>query len=244
MELLKDKMFNGISFEILKEGLGQNSWKPFVVTMRVTNTNEKKKKLSLKVNYISIHHGLKKGSVLCFDFGSYGSFLQSHAFVDMTLDFCENYQNEIEQACDGDRMELIVNDGKIASLLLIRDGGKWYITENSESGSINTNIKNKIEHFEYLDEKFGLTLQKFSVRVIDDNSLELFFEVLAMNGETRHEGFNIEVAIYDSDDNIVKFACISRHDNDFKGFEVFHFGPLKLDIPVEEIGKIRIYPTR
>ena len=42
--------------------------------------NEKKKKLSLKVNYISIHHGLKKGSVLCFDFGSYGSFLQSHAF--------------------------------------------------------------------------------------------------------------------------------------------------------------------
>ena len=95
MELLKDKMFNGISFEILREGIGQSSWKPFQVIMRVTNTNEKKKKLSLKVNYISIHHGLKKGSVLCFDFGSYGSFLQSHAFVDMNLDFCENYQNDI-----------------------------------------------------------------------------------------------------------------------------------------------------
>ena len=163
---------------------------------------------------------------------------------DMTLDFCENYQNEIEQACDGDRMELIVNDGKIASLLLIRDGGKWYITESRESGSINTNIKNKIEHFEYLDEKFGLTLQKFSVRVIDENSLDLFCEVLAMNGEVSEDGFNIEVAIYDADDNIVKLDSISRYDNDFKGFEVFHFGPIKLDISVEEISKIRIYPTR
>jgi hypothetical protein len=162
----------------------------------------------------------------------------------MTLDFCENYQNEIEQACDGDRMELIVNDGKIASLLLIRDGGKWYITESRESGSINTNIKNKIEHFEYLDEKFGLTLQKFSVRVIDENSLDLFCEVLAMNGEVSEDGFNIEVAIYDADDNIVKLDSISRYDNDFKGFEVFHFGPIKLDISVEEISKIRIYPTR
>lgn len=244
MELLKDKLFNGISFEILKEGIGQSSWRPFQVTMRVTNTNEKKKKLSINVNYISIHHGLKKGSVLCFSFGSYGSFLQSHAFVDMNLDFCENYQNEIEQACDGDRMELIVNDGKIASLLLIRDGGKWYITESSESGSINTNIKNKIEHFEYLEEKFGLTLQKFSVRVIDENSLDLFCEVLAMNGEVGEDGFNIEVAIYDADDNIVKLDSISRYDNDFKGFEVFHFGPIKLDISVEEISKIRIYPTR
>lgn len=239
MELLKDLQFKGISFEILKEDL-QNSWDSFVVTMRVTNNNETKKKLRLKVHYISVTNGLMDGTICCLDFGSYGSFLQPHAFADIPIDF----NTGIQHACDGDRIELEINEGKIASLILMRENSNWYIADHKDSYSINTNLKNRIEHFEYIDEKFGLTLQKFSIRVIDENTLDLFCEVLAMNGEVSEEGFNIEVAIYDTDDNIVELYSISRYNNDFKGFEVFHFGPIKLDILVEEIGKIRIYPTR
>lgn len=239
MELFNNKDFKGFTFEILKEEK-ENSVYGFTVLMRATNHNNKKKKLKIKSHYISIESGLIEGNVRGLDIGSYGSFIQPEAFIDLGLYYYDN----IRRACDGDRIELEINDGNIASLLLKRERGQWWIIEDKSRISINKDLKNRIEHFEYIDEKFGLTLQKFSVRIIDDNSLDLFCEVLATNGEVSEEGFNIEVAIYDINDNIVKLTSLSRYDNDFKGFEVFHFGPIKLDITVDEIGKIRFYPTR
>ena len=72
----------------------------------------------------------------------------------------------------------------------------------------------------------------------------MFCEVLALNGDISEEDFNIEMAIYDADNDIVCLKSISKYGNDFKGFEVYNFGTLKLDIPVDEISKIRIYPIR
>jgi hypothetical protein len=80
--------------------------------------------------------------------------------------------------------------------------------------------------------------------VVDENSLNLFCEVLALNGEVPQKGFNVEVAIYDSENSIIYQTSLSKYDGEFKGFEVFNFGTIRLDIPVDEISKIRIYPTR
>ena len=106
---------------------------------------------------------------------------------------------------------------------------------------INLNLKNKVEHFESIEEQFGLTLQKFSVKIVDETSFKLFCEVLALNGEAVNHSFGVEVAVYDSDDNIVYHT--SLHSNDFKGFEVYNFGTINLDIPVDEVSKIRVYPV-
>lgn len=238
MELLKDIFFKGISFEIIKEEIKEICYeKKLALTMRVTNYNDKKKKLAHSLNYISVGQGMKRGSVLTLNFGVYGTFLQSNAFVDLDIQF-----DGITKVEDGDRIELEVNDGKLATLLLLRQNGQWFIVEDRESGNVNLNLKNKIEHFEFIEEQFGLTLQKFSVKVEDECSIKLFCEVLALNGEVTNDSFTIEAAIYDIDDNIVYHT--SLHSSDFKGFEVYNFGTLKLDIPVDEIGKIRIYPIR
>ena len=232
MELLNNKMFNGISFEIIKEEYRAGYSSPFRLLLRVTNFNDQKKKIEARVDYISIKYGLKK-------VWAPQVFIPDNSF----FDFDYSYE-DITQAYDGDRIELEINEGKFATLRLIRERGQWWIVESKERSSYNRNIKSKIEHFEAIDEQFGITLQNFSIKVEDENSFNLFCEVLALNGEVPQEGFNVEVAIYDSDNSIIYHTSISKYDGDFKGFEVFNFGTIRLDIPVDEISKIRIYLTR
>ncbi len=230
MELLKDKLYNGISFEIIKEEYRAGYSSPFRLLLRVTNFNDQKKKIQVRLDYISIKYGLKK------------VWAPQEIIPDNTFfDFDYTYE-EITQAYDGDRIELEINEGRFASIRLIRERGQWWITESKERSTYNRSLKSKIEHFEAIEEQSGITLQNFSVKVEDENSLDLFCEVLSLDGKVKESRITIEVAIYDSDNDIVFFRSLSS--SDFKGFEVFHFGTMKLDITVDEISKIRIYPTR
>ena len=230
MELLKDKLFNGISFEIIKEEYREGFSYPFRLLLRVTNFNDHKKKLEVSMNYISVKFGLKKYWVQ--------EFIPDNSFVDLAFLY-----TDITAAYEGDRIEMEINEGKFASLRLIRERGQWYIVESIERSTYNRELKNKIEHFEAIEEQLGITLQNFSVKVVDENSLDLFCEVLALNGELPKEDFTINVAIYDNNNDIVYTDSESKYADDFKGFEVLTFDYIKLDITVDEISKIRIYPT-
>lgn len=240
MQLLKDLDFKGIKFDLISEGISNDCFQRFTIIMRTENCNDVKKKIKLGVRYISVENGLIDAHVMSPSGINYdgGRYLQPHSFVDVSINF-----EVIKEAHDGDRIELDANEGRIASLLLIRENGQWYIMDSKEKNSINRDIKKRIEHFESIDEQFGLVLQNFSVQVEDETSLKLFFEVLALNGVVPEDGFKIEVAFYDMDNNIVYHTSISKY-NEFKGFEVFAFGVTRLPITVDEIGKIRIYPTR
>lgn len=235
MELLKDKLFNGVSFEILKEEYKEGYSDPFTLQLRISNFNDKKKKIGVEMKYISIDYGLKDGSL--WDFGHYERILEDNSFVDVDVSFAD-----IRKAKDGDRIQMVVNEGKFATLRLIREKGQWFITESIERNTYNRRLKSKIEHFEAIEEQFGITLQNFSVKVEDENSLDLYCEVLALDGKVEKSEFTIEAAIYDSENEIVYHTSLSS--NDFKGFEVYHFGKIYLDITVDEISKIRIYPIR
>jgi len=235
MNLLKDKLFNGVSFEILKEEYREGYSNPFTLLLRITNFNDKKKKIGVEMKYISIDYGMKDGNL--WDFGHHERFLEDNSFVDVDVSFAD-----IRNAKDGDRIEMVVNEGKFATLRLIREKGQWSIVESIERNTYSRQLKNKIEHFEAIEEQFGITLQNFSVKVEDENSLDLYCEVLALDGKVEKSDFTIEAAIYDSENEIVYHTSLSS--SDFKGFEVYHFGKIYLDITVDEISKIRIYPIR
>ena len=231
MELLKDKLFNGISFEIIREEYHEGNYAPFWLFLRVTNFTDHKKRIKVNINYISVKHGLKK----------YGEeeFIPDNSFVDL-----EFLYNDITAACDGDRIEMEINKGQFASLRLIRERGNWMVVESTERSTYNRELKSKIEHFESIEEQFGITLQNFSVKVEDENSLKVFCEVLALNGEIPKNDFTINIAIYDNNNDIVYTDSETKYAEEFKGFEVLTFDYIKLDITVDEISKIRIYPTR
>jgi hypothetical protein len=170
MNLLKNKLFNGVSFEILKEEYREGYSNPFTLQLRISNFNDKKKKIGVKMKYISIEYGLKDGSL--WDFGNNERFLEDNSFVDVDVSFAD-----IRKAKDGDRIEMVVNEGKFATLRLIREKGQWSIVESIERNTYSRQLKSKIEHFEAIEEQFGITLQNFSVKVEDENSLDLYCEV-------------------------------------------------------------------
>lgn len=237
MELLKDKLFNGVSFEIIKEEYREGCSSPFVLKLRVTNFNDCKKKIGIEMKYISLKFGLKEGHL--WEFGRYEKFLQDNTFVDLEVGF-----EDITDAHDGDRIEMKINEGKFASLRLIRERKQWAILESIERNTYNRELKSKIEQFEAIEEQYGITLQNFSVKVEDENNMKVFCEVLALNGELPKENFTINVAIYDNNNEIVYTDSESKYADDFKGFEVLTFDRIRLDISIDEISKIRIYPTR
>lgn len=239
MELLKDQEFKGLFFEILNEEVQNDGYyRRLKLIVRVYNYNDKKKKIALDLRYISIFSGLKEAFCWTKGFGS-GRFLQSNAFVDVEMTF-----DDVTRIQDGDRIEFDINEGKVAALLLTRKNNQWYVVESKDTTSISKQIKTRIEHFESIEEQFGLALQHFSVKVIDDDSLKLFCEVLALNDEVIDTGFTIEIVIYDSDYNIIYRDEKSKDAWEFKGFEVFEFNVKDLDISIEEIGRIRFYPTK
>ena len=215
-----------------EEYVGGNIF-PFELHLRISNNNDHKKKIKVDIKYISEKHGLKTRG------GIFGEFVPDNSFVDLNVGL-----DDITGACNGDRIELIVNDGKFATLRLLRERGQWTIVESIERSTYNRDLKSKIEHFEAIEEQFGITLQNFSIKVEDENSLKLFCEVLALSGEIPENDFTINIAIYDSNNEIVYTDSESKYAEEFKGFEVLTFDYIKLDITIDEISKIRIYPTR
>ena len=236
MELLKDKLFNGISLEIIRDGyIKSDSY--YSIIIKVTNHNDKKKKVQLNARYISIEDGLLDtyGGI---DMLGSGRFLQPKSFVNVAMDY-----NQLKRLHDQDRIELDINKGTIASLLLIRLYDQWWIAESKERSTYNRNLKSKIEHFETIDEQFGITLQNFSVKVEDENTLKVFCELLALNGVIPENDYSINIAIYDGNNDIIYTSLECIYADKFKGFQVLTFDHIKLDIAVDEISKIRIYPT-
>ena len=238
MELLKDKLFNGISLDIINDGyIKSKSY--YSIIVRVTNHSDHKKKVQLKARYISIEEGLLNTYGSIDILGGSGTFLRPQSFVNVAMDF-----EKLKRLHNQDRIEFDINEGSIASLLLIREREQWWIEESKERSTYNKNLKSKIEHFEAIEEKFGIILQNFSVKVDDENSLKLFCEILALNGEIPKNDFTINIAIYDNNNEIVYTDSKTKYAEEFKGFEVLTFNYIKLDITVDEISKIRIYPTR
>ena len=232
LELLKDKLFNGISFEIIGEEYHKGSSLPFRLYLRISNYNDQKKKISVDIKYISEKHGLKTRG------GIFDEFVPDNSFVDLDIGF-----EDITGAYNGDRIEMEINEGKFASLRLIRERCQWMVVESIERSTYKRELKNKIEHFETIEEQFGITLQNFSIKVEDENSLKVFCEILALNGEIPENDFTINIAIYDNNNDIVYTNSRSKYAGEFKGFEVLTFDYIKLDITVDEISKIRLYPT-
>ena len=261
MEIQKVLDFKGLRLELLQAGVDKEDFprERFTAILRIKNVSESKKKIAIKedgTKYISRISGLEYAyQIIPYQFAlSDGTFINSDSFVDIKIRF-----DLVKESHSGDRMEIELRD--LAIIPLVFSDKQWYWCTNEiehigrdsslrqemtreEKKLLKKQLKSKIEHFESIDEKFGLSLQNFSFEIVDWNTLQIFCEVLALNGETPDEDFNIEMAIYDTDNNIACLKSISKYGNDFKGFEVFGFGPIKFDFPIDEISKIRIYPTR
>ena len=223
MELLKNYEKNGFSFEILGEEIDNPNRKfaRLFILFRLTNKTNSKKKFYFDAKYLSSKTGMHVLDQVLPPIGARTSdcFMPANSFVDEKLFFYD-----LKEINDGDRIELEVFN--IVTLLLVREESLWYIAEKSER-STEREIKKRIEHFEMIEENFGISLQNFSIEIVNAYTIQPFCEVVATNKVLSKQPFAIEVAIYDTENNIIGFTSIP-HPNSFEGFEVFCFNEVCL----------------
>ena len=235
MQKLIDTIIKGFSISIKDIRLSDE--KNLIVVVRFFNTREVRQKLAIEESrMISQNKGiLYTERIEPFDVGynSIGIELLPSSFVDVNMEFAT------EKLLPGDKIELYLY--KKAKLLIEYIDNDWYVNDCNELVE-GANLTTRVEHFEVLEDKIGIVLQNFSIK-IEKNYISAFCEVLS-NGEGPKCDFSIEVAVYDIDNQIVAFGSIHKNKDDFMGFEVFSFSNLSIDIPLNEISKIVFYPTK
>lgn len=238
MDLLKDLNYNGLHFSI--QGLKkkyETSEFPYLL-LRVENKRNNSYFLNLAgTRYISQKYGILEldrcmpGHI---DSEYNNMELISNSFVDLQLEF------NLLETNNGDRMEVRVNRKLI---LLELNNDNWCILELPKEKKKN-NKNFTIEHFESLEEKVGIVLQNFSVRVNEKGTeLRPFCEVLPY-GDGPYFDFAVEVVAYNKDNEIINFSRIQRNKEDFLGFEVFCFSTMYLDENVSNVDRIVFYPVK
>ena len=235
MQKLIDTIIKGFSISIKNIKLSDE--KNLIFVVRFFNTRDVCQKLAIEGSrMISRNTGvLYPERITPFEVGynSSGIELLPNSFVDANIKFAT------EKLLSGDKIELCLY--KKAKLLIEYTDGDWYVNDCNELVE-GTNLITRIEHFEVLEDKIGIILQNFSIR-IGDGYISAYCEVLS-NGEGPKCDFSVEVAVYDKNNQIVAFGSIHKNKDDFMGFEVFSFSSLSVDIPLNEISKIVFYPTK
>lgn len=229
MQELKELKIADLSFDIFEN-------RNYII-LRIINKGRPIKTEVRNSRYISTSRGiLLLAHCNPFDMKySSGFLISENSFLDTELDF------QLDQISNGDRLELKISN--ITDLILIRQNNSWFVLETQSKEKIKIKLDSKIEHYEAIEEKIGLSLQNFSINVINDDTISLFCEVFADTNGPK-SSFAIEVAIYDKNNKIVSFRNIKREKDDFLGFEVYSFDNISLPISVYEIGKIVFYPTK
>lgn len=236
MQKLNDLEISGIFLDIISAN--KDEYDDFYITVRITNLSDKSIHTTLSGSrYISNRKGilnLERTKPTELEYSSMGCDILPNSFLDAGIRY------EIDEISDGDRIELYLSN--IGYFLILRKKREWYVIEYYEKPKIEKHLNNIIEQFEAIEEKIGICIQNISIKIADNNSIELFCEVLSANGEPPTSSFAIEVAIYNKSNKIIDFKSIRKGKDDFIGFEVFSFGSFTLNL--DEIGKIRFYPTK
>lgn len=109
-----------------------------------------------------------------------------------------------------------------------------------------SDLTSLVERMPAFEEKTGVALTGISVFLDRDDDFE--YMTISVRGELQaveeysvKDDFSIKIVLYDENDRVIGNSNINFGLEDFFGFDVFSEW---VDIPVAEIGKIRIFPKQ
>jgi len=107
-------------------------------------------------------------------------------------------------------------------------------------------VTSKIERLEVFEERLGVTLESLSAFVHDNGPGYSVFlivrgELQTRNGTELQGNIHVVVAAYDASGRIIGTESLGCYVEDFFGLETFH---LTVEIPLNQVSKVRIYPKK
>lgn len=108
----------------------------------------------------------------------------------------------------------------------------------------NVDVTTKIELLKTSEERLGVTLGSLSAFVEEIESsyhLSVRGELNTKNGATLKSDIELIAAAYDSFGRVIGTSSHTYYLDDFFSLEIFE---IFIDLPLNEISKIRLYPKR
>jgi len=106
-------------------------------------------------------------------------------------------------------------------------------------------ITDKIEIMATLEERMNITLSGLSAFIdhddIEDMFIMIYGDVTTRDGQALPHNIKLIAAVYDTTDRIIGKSDYSLFEEDFFCMETFQ---MMINIPLNSISKIRIYPNK
>jgi hypothetical protein len=228
----------------------------FVIYLKVQNKSSETQKINvLKANYITI-----AGEQILQDSWLNGylkdvDLLMPNTFKQAGLIF---YKPKLKQIEQNDVIYLTIELTKESieqTFCFQYKESNWILTnsaiKNIEieltpkqiSDILAKSLVNKIERLEAFEERFGISIQNFSIE--NFSLFNIYCEVHPTIGTSIKEDIELQCVVYDLDGLILKKTYYRLKMNDFFGFEVVNFTFYSDFIEmIPQISKIRIYPKK
>lgn len=102
-------------------------------------------------------------------------------------------------------------------------------------------LLNKIERFETFEERLNVRLENVSVKIYENKSFSIYFEVHSTKGISLEESIKIQCVTYDAQGQILGLEYRHVLKETFFGFEVLEIYFRDQNI-LDEVTKLRLYP--
>ena len=228
---------------------GTHAW---VIHSNIYNNASRSRKITLlNATYVTNYgeqleqDGFQRGHIIGED------VLMPNSFKKAGIEF---YKSKLKNVSSGDVIYIPIElpeDGIKFTFSFQKKENDWLLI-NKEKAEIEIkltpkqlekNLLKAIERFETFEERLEVSIQNLSVRVKDNGWFTLFCELHSTNGTTIKETITIECVAYDKEGLVIKKNTDTAFSEEFFGFKVIEMSFYQNGI-VEQVSKIRIYPTK
>lgn len=227
---------------------GENA---FIIYLIVDNKTSKSRKLNLKMaTYVNKNREQFEQDIWLSGYIMGEDTIKPNSFKKAGLVF---YKSKLKDMLEGDllyiSLDLIQEDVSI-NLSFYKNVDKWFLFDSEKIEAeiqlspkqLGKRLLKRIRRFDAFEERLGIYFDKISVKVNDDLSLVIFFEVHSNKVTDIKCDLRVFCVLYNLEDTILEQENIILISKDFYGFAIeeinFH------DVNATDVNTIRIYPQK
>jgi len=243
----------GLEFAIdgLDDTPMSNGENAFIIYLKVDNKTPKSRKINLlKSTYVTSQREQLEQDIWLSGYIIGEATLKPNSFKKAGLVF---YKSKLKTISDSDVIYIsleLIQEGVALNLSFQKTGNNWLLTSKEKTDTeiklspkqLEKNLLKRIERFEAFEDRLGIYFERMSVKVNEDLTFVIYFEVHSTEGTNLENTLKVFCVLYNFEDSILAQTDIYVQSEKFFGFTTKEFwfsGVIATDV-----SKIRIYPEK
>lgn len=245
--------FLGLEFAIdgIDDTSMSNGENTFIIYLKVDNKTQKSRKINLlKTTYVTSSREQLEQDIWLSGYITGETTLKPKSFKKAGLVF---YKSKLKSVSDTDAIYIsldLIQEGVALNLSFQKTGNDWLLISKEKIDAeiklspkqLEKNLLKRIERLEPFEDRLGIYFDKMSVKVNEDLTFVIYFEVHSIKGTNLENTLRVFCVLYNLEDSILAKTDIYVQREKFFGFTTKEFwfsGVIATDV-----NKIRIYPEK